>query len=115
MMIVSLIFTAPFQSNCAPFVIAQTPLVVVQEPGSGINSAGRLPVNSAPVLSPCAPSPVFVNLVSRVTISPAPAQVPEALMMIERFSNFAPLPQTLNGVEVFFGVGGSERKFVALS
>src|SRR5262245_56896789 len=115
MVMVSLSAAGPFQSSCDPFLITQAPAVASQEASSGSNPTGSCAVNSDPALSRCAPSPVFVNRISTVTISPTAAQDPGTVMLVERFSNFAPLPQILKGAEVFLGAGASARKFVRLS
>src|SRR5262245_5475808 len=115
MVIVSLIFTGPFHSICDAFVITQAPLVAAQEAPSGINPSGSCAVNSDPALSPCAPSPSFVNLTSTATIFPESVQAAESVRLTDNVSNFAPLPQILNGDDVFLGAGASARKLVALS
>src|SRR5262249_20569998 len=115
MVMVSLTLTCPFHSNRDAFVITQAPLVAAQEPFNAINSAGSRAISSDPALSPCTPIPVLVNFTSMATIFPEATQAAESVILTERSSNLGPLPQTLNGDDVFLGRGASARKFVALS
>src|SRR5262249_25527558 len=105
MVTVSLTFTGPFHSNVVAPLIAQAPPDAMHEPASGISPDGRLAANSDPASSPWAAPPVFVNFTSTVMTSPGAAQGPASVSLTEGASNFAPLPQTLDGDEVFLGAG----------